>query len=154
MDSLKDPAGFGQECIKIDANSATANAVLTSVWGAGYARTMATHDSPPKPVIADTQGIWQRRTWIWTIAAGLDVYVLGFVIGLQPAGPLCGSPLLPDSRAAEQFDLQHPGAGAAAACYRDIASDSIPVWILIALGAVLVLAGVTVRLVSIRRFRG
>jgi len=66
-------------------------------------------------------------------------------------GPLCGSPLIPESRPAEVFDALHRGAGAAAACYRSIGAASVPTWILIALGVLLVLAGVTVRIVSISR---
>ncbi len=89
--------------------------------------------------------------WMWIAAAGLDVYILGFVIGLQPAGPLCGSPLAPNSRAAELLDQQQGGGGAAAACYRSIDADSVPVWILLALGIALVIAGVAARIVIIRR---
>lgn len=48
------------------------------------------------------------------------------------------------------FDSQH-GTGMAAECYRNIDSASVPVWMLMALGIVLVMAGVTVRIVSIRR---
>ncbi|MDQ0673978.1 hypothetical protein QFZ36_001539 [Pseudarthrobacter siccitolerans] len=115
---------------------------------------MATRDSSAKAASAGKLGFWQQRTWIWIIAAGLDVYILGFFIGLQPAGPLCGSPLLPNSRAAELLDLEQAGIGAAAACYRNIDSDSVPVWILMALGVGLVLTGVVVRIVRIRLFAG
>lgn len=90
---------------------------------------------------------------MWIVAAGFDVYILGFVIGLQPSGPLCGSPLLPNSRAAELADLEQGGT-AAATCYRTIDSDSVPVWILMATGICLVLVGVVVRIVRIRLFAG
>ncbi|WP_307281756.1 hypothetical protein [Arthrobacter sp. W4I7] len=115
---------------------------------------MAKRDSPANPISASKLGLWQQRTWIWIVAAGLDVYLLGFVIGLQPAGPLCGSPLLPNSRAAEQLDLEQAGIGAAATCYRKIDSDSLPVWLLMALGIGLVLTGVVVRIVRIRLLAG
>ena len=75
----------------------------------------------------------------------------GIVFGLQKTGPLCGSPLVPDSRAAEAFDALHRGAGAAASCYRSIGAAAVPTWVLVALGVVLVLAGVTVRIVAISR---
>lgn len=104
-----------------------------------------------KPLTGGKQGLWQRRVWMWIAAAGLDVYILGFVIGLQPSGPLCGSPLVPNSRAAELLDQQQGGGGAAAACYRSIDADSVPVWILLALGIALVIAGVAARIVTIRR---
>ena len=123
---------------------------LTSVRGADYARTMA-HVFLTKPLMGGKQGLWQRRVWMWIAAAGLDVYILGFVIGLQPAGPLCGSPLVPNSRAAELMDQQRGGGGAAAAFYRSIDADSVPVWILMAVGVGLVIAGVAARIVIIRR---
>lgn len=91
---------------------------------------------------------------MWIVAAGFDVYILGFVIGLQPSGPLCGSPLFPNSRAAEQLDFAQGNVGAAATCYRTIEADSVPVWILMALGVGLVLTGVVVRIVRIRLFAG
>ena len=93
--------------------------------------------------------VWQ--VWLWLIGAGFAVLLAGIVFGLQQTGPLCGSPLLPDSRAAETFDALHRGAKAAADCYRSIEAAAVPTWILIALGVVLVLAGVTVRIVVISR---
>lgn len=122
--------------------------------GADYARPMKMRDPQAKPVPAGKLGFWQQRTWLWIVAAGFDVYILGFVIGLQPSGPLCGSPLLPNSRAAELADLEEAGRGAAATCYRTIDSDSVPVWSLMALGIGLVLLGVVVRIVRIRLFAG
>jgi hypothetical protein len=104
-----------------------------------------------QPGPAGKLGLWQQRTWLWIVAAGLDIYILGVVIGLQPAGPLCGSPLIPTSKAAELVDLEQAGIGAAAACYRNIDSDSIPVWSLIALGVLLVVVGVVARIINIRR---
>jgi hypothetical protein len=92
---------------------------------------------------------WQ--IWIWLIGAGFAVLLAGIVFGLQQTGPLCGSPLLPDSRAAEAFDALHRGAKAAAGCYRSIEVAAVPTWILIAFGVVLVLAGVAVRIVAISR---
>ncbi|MFC8522031.1 hypothetical protein [Pseudarthrobacter sp. NPDC057230] len=115
---------------------------------------MKTRDPQAKPVPAGKPGFWQQRTWMWIVAAGFDVYILGFVIGLQPAGPLCGSPLLPNSHAAELADLEEAGKGAAATCYRAIDSDSVPVWTLMAIGIGLVLVGVVVRIVRIRIFAG
>ncbi|WP_457946017.1 hypothetical protein ACTAQI_11635 [Pseudarthrobacter sp. alpha12b] len=108
-------------------------------------------DSPVKTVTVRDKGPWQRRMWMWIVAAGLDVYILGFVIGLQPSGPLCGSPLLRESHAAELIGLQKAGIGATAVCYRNIDADSVPVWTLMAVGVALVIAGVAARIVSIRR---
>jgi hypothetical protein len=85
------------------------------------------------------------------IVAGFAVHVLSFVLGLRTVGPLCGSPLIPQSRAAEIFDSLRQDTGVAAECYRNIDSASVPVWILMALGLGLVLTGITVRVVSIRR---
>lgn len=93
----------------------------------------------------------QRRGWILTIAVGFALQLLGFVIGLKAVGPLCGSPLLPDSRAAEISDAQGQTAGLAAECYRNIDSAAVPVWVVMALGIGLVLTGVAVRIVGIRR---
>ena len=112
------------------------------------------HDSPAEPVSLGRPGFWQQRAWMWVVAAGLDVYILGFVIGLQPSGPLCGSPLFPNSRAAEQLDFAQGRVGAAATCYRTIEADSVPVWILMGVGVGLVLTGVVVRIVRIRLFGG
>ncbi|MDQ0145978.1 hypothetical protein [Pseudarthrobacter niigatensis] len=112
---------------------------------------MAMHDSPAKPTAAGNRGLWRRRMWMWIVAAGLDVYILGFVIGLQPSGPLCGSPLLRESHAAELIGLQKAGIGAAAVCYKNIDADSVPVWSLMALGVLMVIAGVAVRIIIIRR---
>ena len=92
---------------------------------------------------------WQA--WLWLIGAGFAVLLGGIVFGLQGTGPLCGSPLMPESRPAEVFDALHRGAGAAAACYRSIGAAAVPTWILIALGVLLVLAGVTARIISISR---
>ncbi|UKA53933.1 hypothetical protein LFT45_19840 [Arthrobacter sp. FW305-BF8] len=93
--------------------------------------------------------VWQ--VWLWLIGAGFAVLLAGIVFGLQQTGPLCGSPLLPDSRPAETFDALHRGAKSAADCYRSIEVAAVPTWILIALGVVLVLAGVAVRIVAISR---
>ncbi|MDQ0118063.1 hypothetical protein J2T22_001240 [Pseudarthrobacter defluvii] len=112
---------------------------------------MAMHDSPVKPTTARNRGLWRRRMWMWIVAAGLDVYILGFVIGLQPSGPLCGSPLLRESHAAELIGLQKAGIGAAAVCYKNIDADSVPVWSLMAVGVFMVIAGVAVRIIIIRR---
>ena len=92
---------------------------------------------------------WQL--WLWLIGAGFAVLLVGIVVGLQKTGPLCGSPLVPDSRAAEVFDALHRGAEAAARCYRSIEAAAVPTWVLIALGVVLVLAGVAVRIIAIGR---
>jgi type VI protein secretion system component VasF len=109
---------------------------------------------------SDVRGTTVRRNsaawqaWLWLIGAGFAVLLVGIVFGLQKTGPLCGSPLIPDSRAAEAFDALHRGAEAAAACYRAIGAAAVPTWILIALAVVLVLAGVTVRIVLISRSAG
>jgi hypothetical protein len=92
-----------------------------------------------------------RRGWIWLIVAGFSVLVMGIIVGLQKTGPLCGSPLLPQSRPAEIYDSLRRGSKAAAECYRNIESASIPTWGLIALGVLLVLAAVVIRVVSINR---
>ncbi|UUL77399.1 hypothetical protein NG819_08010 [Pseudarthrobacter sp. Fe7] len=109
------------------------------------------HDSPAKTVTVRDKSPWRRRMWMWIVAAGLDVYILGFVLGLQPAGPLCGSPLLRESHAAELISLQKAGIGAAAVCYRNIDADAVPVWTLMALGVFIVMAGVAARIIIIRR---
>ncbi|MFE4833596.1 hypothetical protein ACFRAU_02815 [Arthrobacter sp. NPDC056691] len=94
---------------------------------------------------------WQG--WLWLIGAGFAVLLAGIVFGLQKTGPLCGSPLMPDSRAAQVFDALRHGARAAAGCYRSIGAAAAPTWILIALGVVLVLVGVTVRIIAISRLQ-
>jgi hypothetical protein len=93
----------------------------------------------------------RRRGWILTVAVGFALHILSIVIGLRPAGELCGSPLVPHSGAAELSDAQQSTTGLAAACYRDIATASAPVWMLMGAGIALVLAGVAVRIVGIRR---
>jgi hypothetical protein len=97
------------------------------------------------------QELSQRRGWILTIAVGFALHILSFVLGLKTVGPLCGSPLLPQSTAAEMADLQLRSTGLAAECYRGIDSATVPVWILMAAGIGLVLTGVVVRIVGIRR---
>jgi uncharacterized membrane protein HdeD (DUF308 family) len=92
-----------------------------------------------------------RRGWIWLIVAGFSVLVAGIIVGLQKTGPLCGSPLLPESRSAEIFDSLRRGSKAAVECYRNIDSASVPTWGLIALGVVLVLAAVVIRVININR---
>lgn len=94
---------------------------------------------------------WQA--WLWLIGAGFAVLLGGIVFGLQRTGPLCGSPLMPESRPAEVFDALHRGARAAAGCYRSIGAAAVPTWSLIALGVLLVLAGVAVRIVAITRLQ-
>jgi hypothetical protein len=79
--------------------------------------------------------------------------VLGLITGLQKAGPLCGSPLIPESSAAEAFDTLHRGSAAAAECYRSINSAALPTWIMIALGVLLVLTGVAIRIIEINRHK-
>jgi Short C-terminal domain len=93
-----------------------------------------------------------RRGWIWLIAAGFAVSIAGIFFGLQKVGPLCGSPLFPQSRQAEIFDALRTGSRAAGECYRNIDAASVPTWILIALGVVVVLVGVVIRVVAINRF--
>jgi hypothetical protein len=93
-----------------------------------------------------------RRGWIWLIAAGFSVSITGIVVGVQKTGPLCGSALMPQSRAAEIFDALRSGSHAAAECYRSVDSAAAPTWTLIVLGIALVLAGVIIRVVSINRY--
>ncbi|WP_163164022.1 hypothetical protein [Arthrobacter sp. Alg241-R88] len=112
---------------------------------------MAVRDSPGNTTKAVHRDLGQRRGWILTIAVGFAVQILSVVIGLKTVGPLCGSPLLPQSRAAEMADLQLRTTELAAECYRNIDSASVPVWFLMALGIGLVLTGVAVRIVAIRR---
>jgi hypothetical protein len=95
-----------------------------------------------------------QRGWIRLIVVGFAVQIIGIIVGLQKAGPLCGSPLLPGSRSAEIFDSLRHGSTAAAECYRNIASAEVPTWSLIGLGIVLVLTAVTIRVVSINRYAG
>lgn len=97
----------------------------------------------------NTRNTHLRRGWAWLVCAGFGVYIVGVIIGLQKAGPLCGSPLLPQSRPAEIYDALRRHTAAAAECYRNIEAASVPTWLMIALGAALVLAGVTVRIVAI-----
>lgn len=92
-----------------------------------------------------------RRGWVWLIAAGFSVSITGIIVGLQKAGPLCGSALMPQSRAAEIFDALRSRSRAAAECYRIVDSSAVPTWILIVLGIALVLAGVIIRVLSINR---
>ncbi|WP_411376276.1 hypothetical protein ACLH0K_08155 [Arthrobacter sp. MPF02] len=112
---------------------------------------MAVQDSAGNKTKGLNEDLRQRRGWIVTIAVGLALHVLSIVVGLRPAGPLCGSPLLPESRAAEEADAQMHITGLAAECYRNIDAAAMPVWSLMALGIGLVLAGVAVRIVGIRR---
>jgi len=92
-----------------------------------------------------------QRGWIRLIVAGFAVSIIGTIVGLQKAGPLCGSPLMPQSRAAEIFDSLSKSSGTAAECYRSIASAELPTWILIVLGIVVVLTGVFIRVLSLNR---
>ena len=111
---------------------------------------MEVRDSPGNATRDINQELSQRRGWILTIAVGFALHILSFVIGLKTVGPLCGSPLLPQSHAAEMVDSQMAN-GLAAECYRNIDSAAVPVWTLMALGIGLVLTGVAVRIVGIRR---
>ncbi|MCC2660076.1 MAG: hypothetical protein K0R37_850 [Arthrobacter sp.] len=92
-----------------------------------------------------------RRGWVWLIAAGFAASIAGIVVGLQKAGPLCGSPLIPQSREAEMLDALRPGSRAAGECYRNIDAAAVPTWALIALGILAVLIGVIIRVVTINR---
>jgi hypothetical protein len=112
---------------------------------------MEVRDSPGNSTVDINQELSQRRGWILTIAVGFAFYILGFVIGMKSVGPLCGSPLLPQSRAAEIADLQMQAGGLAAECYRNIEAATVPVWSLMAVGIGLILTGVAVRIVGIRR---
>jgi hypothetical protein len=112
---------------------------------------MEVRDSPGNSTKDINQELSQRRGWILTVAVGFALHILSFVIGLKAVGPLCGSPLLPHSQAAEMADLQMQTTALAAECYRNIDSATVPVWILMALGISLVLTGVAVRIVGIRR---
>ena len=101
--------------------------------------------------VAERLDLRTRRGWIWLIVGGFSVLVLGIIVGLQQTGPLCGSPLLPQSRPAEIYRLapaRVQGGGGVLSEYR---SASVPTWGLIALGVVLVLAAVVIRVVSINR---
>ena len=93
-----------------------------------------------------------RRGWVWLIAVGFAASIVGIVVCLQKAGPLCGSPLIPQSREAEILDALRPGSRAAGECYRNIDAAAIPTWTLIALGLVMVLIAVVIRVVTINRF--
>ncbi|MDR6557430.1 hypothetical protein J2809_001786 [Arthrobacter pascens] len=93
-----------------------------------------------------------RRGWIWLIVAGFAVSVAGIIVGLQKAGSLCGSPLIPQSRQAEIFDALRSGSRVAGECYRRIDAAAAPTWMLIAAGIVVVLAAVIIRVVSINRY--
>ena len=112
---------------------------------------MEVRDSPGNSTVDINQELSQRRGWILTIAVGCALHILSFVVGMKAVGPLCGSPLLPQSSAAEEADIQMRTTGLAAECYRNIDAASVPVWILMALGIGVVLTGVAVRIVGIRR---
>lgn len=112
---------------------------------------MELRDSPANTTRAIDQELAKRRGWLVTIAVGFALHILSIVIGLKAVGPLCGSPLIPQSRAAEISDAQLHTTGLAAQCYRSIESAAGPVWILMAVGIGLVLAGVAVRIYGIRR---
>ena len=112
---------------------------------------MEVRDSPGATTLAINQELGQRRGWIVTVAVGFALHILSVVIGVRVVGPLCGSPLLPRSRAAEISDSLHLTTGLAAECYRNIDSASSLVWTLMAMGIALVLTGVAVRIVGIRR---
>ncbi|MEV7636343.1 hypothetical protein AB0N71_09225 [Pseudarthrobacter enclensis] len=93
----------------------------------------------------------RRRGWMLTVAVGFALHLLSVVVGLKPVAPSCGSPLIPHSGAAELSDAQLVTTGLAAECYRTIDSAAVPVWLLMGAGIALVLAGVVVRIVGIRR---
>lgn len=112
---------------------------------------MEVRDSSGDATETINQDLGQRRGWILTIIVGFVLHVCSVILGLQTAGPLCGSPLLPQSPAAEMADLQLQTTDLAASCYRSIDAAAVPVWILMTLGIGLVLTGVTVRIVGIRR---
>ena len=112
---------------------------------------MEVRDSPGDATRDINQELSQRRGWLLTVAVGFALHILSFVIGLKTVGPLCGSPLLPNSTAAEMADVQMRTTGLAAECYRNIDAATVPVWILMTLGISLVLVGVAVRIVGIRR---
>ncbi|MCU1519133.1 MAG: hypothetical protein JWQ75_3854 [Pseudarthrobacter sp.] len=112
---------------------------------------MDVRDSPANTTRAINQELGQRRGWLVTVAVGFALHILSLVIGVRAVGPLCGSPLLPRSREAEIVDSLQPTSGLAAECYRNIDSAAVPVWMLMALGIGLVLTGVAVRIVGIRR---
>jgi hypothetical protein len=112
---------------------------------------MEVRDSPGDATRDINQELSQRRGWLLTVAVGFALHILSFVIGLKTVGPLCGSPLLPNSTAAEMADVQMRTTGLAAECYRNIDAATVPVWILMTLGISLVLIGVVVRIVGIRR---
>ncbi|MET1089716.1 MAG: hypothetical protein ABWY04_21800 [Arthrobacter sp.] len=112
---------------------------------------MEVQDSPGATTRAINQELGQRHGWLVTVAVGFALHILSVVIGVKAAGPLCGSPLLPRSREAEIADSLRHTTGFAAECYRNIDSASVPVWILMAVGIGLVLTGVAVRIVGIRR---
>ena len=112
---------------------------------------MEVRDSPGDATRDINQELSQRRGWLLTVAVGFALHILSFVIGLKTVGPLCGSPLLPNSTAAEMADVQMRTTGLAAECYRNIDAATVPVWILMTLGIRLVLVGVAVRIVGIRR---
>ena len=92
-----------------------------------------------------------RRGWIWLIVRGFAALVLGIIVGLQQAGPLCGSPLLPQSRPAEIYDSLRRGSKAAAECYRNIDAASIPTWASLPLASSWSWPRSVIRVVSINR---
>lgn len=93
----------------------------------------------------------RRRGWMLTVAVGFALQILSVVLGLKSVAPLCGSPMIPHSGAAELSDAQLHTTGLAAECYRSIDSAAAPIWMLMGFGIGLVLLGVAIRIVGIRR---
>jgi uncharacterized membrane protein HdeD (DUF308 family) len=93
----------------------------------------------------------KSRSWMWLVASGLVMVVLGTVIGFQKAGALCGSPLNPQSPVAEMLDTFAGSHGAVADCRKIIAEHAVPTWGLIILGVAVILLGILVRAVIMSR---
>ncbi|HEX9086149.1 MAG TPA: SHOCT domain-containing protein [Arthrobacter sp.] len=93
----------------------------------------------------------KRRGWLWLGLIGLAAIVIGIIIGSQKVGRLCGSVFVPKSIAAQLYDtLQGSYGGAADECKNSIASASVPTWILIVLGIVMIVTAFILRSVANR----
>ncbi|GAA4032630.1 hypothetical protein GCM10023063_14910 [Arthrobacter methylotrophus] len=92
------------------------------------------------------------RGWVWLVVLGLLTAVIGIITGSVKAGDMCGSVFSPTSNVAAIYDtLGGSPGGAVADCKESIAAQTVPTWILIVLGIILVLAGIIVRSIGNNR---
>ncbi|EMY36116.1 hypothetical protein D477_000814 [Arthrobacter crystallopoietes BAB-32] len=101
---------------------------------------------PPKPPKKPTPGS------VITMWLGAGVIALGVLVGLRPAGEMCGSPLAPDTDVAELYDSMTPlgFSSAAAECNDQLALGLLWTILVIALGVVIIAVGAIVKAVGSR----